>query len=311
VIRREVLLSFLAMACGSHVAPPPAVPETPLALDPLESLAPSAGVEWVLILEPQKLQDVLPALQLLVPESNFATFAKRHGGIDPRRADEILIASYPKTSLTLARMPIDPASVEKSFGERALTLEGRAADHPDVIRTWGDLGSAREQLVIFGKRGVGLEVGAFGPLRAAQMFAEGRLKKASPIFRSPPLDLAAQALGPAPARLFFAGPFPEQHGVLKVASAVGFAATVSKLTISIRVAVMEVGGADPQRLGATYDTLAQSSLGRLCGLDHPKKGPKTMASENALFLEVELDSMVVAKGLNDATQASIVEILKL
>src|SRR5439155_13010949 len=116
----------------------------------------------------------------------------------------------------------DPAAVEKSFAERALRLEGRAADHPDVIRTWGDLGTAREQLLIFGKRGVGLEVGGFGPLRAAELFAEGRLKKASPIFRSPPLDLAASALGPAPARLFFAGPFDSSGlgGLLKVASAV-------------------------------------------------------------------------------------------
>lgn len=323
--RRQALLSFLALACGGqgcggHAELPPAIPETTLALDPLENLAPAAGLEWVLVLQPQKLTEVLPALQILVPEERFAAFASRHGGVDPRRAEEILIAGYAKTTLILARMAIDPKAVEKSFAERAIHVEGRAADHPDVIRTWGDIGTTREQLLLFGRRGVGLELGAAGPIRAAQLFAEGRLKKASPIFHSPPLDLASAALGPAPVRLFVPGPFSGDAsagmgGLLKVSSAVGVAANVSKLTISVRVAVLEAQGTDPSaalsRLGATFDALAQSGLGKLCALDRPKKGPSTKTSENALFLEIELDSAAVATGLRDATQASIVEILKL
>ena len=318
--RREALLSLVALGCGSHAAPPPAIPETPLALDPLENLAPAAGLEWVLVLQPQKLADVLPALQLLLPEERFAAFGSRHGGIDPRRAEGILIAGYAKTTLILARMAIDPKAVEKSFSERVIHVEGRAADHPDVIRTWGDIGTTREHLVLFGRRGAGLEIGVPGPVRAAQLFAEGRLKKASPAFHSPPLDLASQALGPAPARLFFPGPFSGDAsagfgGLLKVSSAVGISAIASRLTILVRVAVLEAQGTDANaalaRLGATFDALAQSGLGKLCGLDHPKKGPTTKASENALFLEIELDSSAVAKGLHDATPASIVEILKL
>jgi hypothetical protein len=318
--RRQALLSLLAIACGSRAPPVVPVPETPLALDPLENLAPAAGLEWALLLQPQKLTDVLPAIQIVVPEAHFALFAARHGGIDPRRADEILIAGYAKTTLTLGRIAIDPKAVEKSFTDRALHVEGRAADHWDVIRTWGDVGTTREQLVLFGRRGVGLELGSFGPLRASELFAEGRLKKASPMFRSPPLDLASAALGPAPARLFFPGPFSGDAragfgGLLQVASAVGVSATPHGPSLAVRVAVLEAQGTDPkaavQRLGATFDALAQSGLGRLCGLDRPKKGPITGTSETALFLDVELDSSTVAKGLHDATEASILEILKL
>lgn len=320
--RREALLSLLAVACGSHTPPVAPVPDTPLTLDPLEDLVPAAGLEWLLLLQPPKLADVLPALQIVVPESHFASFSARHGGIDPRRADAIAIAGYAKTTLALARMSIDPKAVEKSFVDRALHLEGRALDHHDVVRTWGDVGGTiREQLVLFGRRGVGMEIGGFGPLRAAELFAEGRLKKASPAFRSPPLDLASSALGAAaPARLFFAGPFSGEArtglgGLLQVASAIGISATPVGPSLDVRVAVLGARGTDPnaavQRLGATYDALAQSSLGRLCGLDRPKKAPATSVSEDALFLEVQLDSSVIAKGLHDATEASVSEILKL
>jgi hypothetical protein len=317
-------MSLALVGCGS---PPPVkvASEPPLALDPLADLAPAAGLEWILLLEPRLLPDVLPALYAIIPEQRFALVAARHGNVDPRACDEILVASYPKTTLVLARGSVDPASVEKAFIERAIRIEGRTVDfeagpETTIVRTWGEIGSAREQLVLFGKHGVGFEIGAFGPLRAAELFAQGKLKKASPAFRSPPLDLAAKILGKAPARLFFSGPFEGEMagsigGVLRVASAVAIAAHPMDDTILVQIAILGIENRDmdaaAQRLAATFDNVAQSSLGRLCGLDKPKKQPTIGHSEDALVLQVTLETLPIGKGLHDATQASVAELLKL
>lgn len=313
------MLALGAVACGG-ARPPAAAPETPLALSPLAGLAAAAGLEWLLALEPRALADALPAVETLIPPARFSLFAARHGGIDPRRADEIVVASYPHGALVLVRAAIDPAAVEKAFVERAVRVEARAADHPDVVRVSAEVGTAREHLVVFGRRGVALAVGAPEPSRAAQLFAEGRLKRASPALRSPPLDLAAEVLGPAPARLFFPGPFAGEAasgfgGLLKAASAAAVGVRARGDVLAARIALVEAEGKDraaaQQRLGATWDAVAESGLGKLCGLDKPRKAPWTPPDERAVVLEVELDAMAVARGLRDATEAPVADIFKL
>jgi hypothetical protein len=327
VNRRHLLRAFAAILAGCArrapaLAPPP---ETPLRLDPLADLAPSAGLEWIVLIEPGALGDAWPVLYALVPEERFSAFAARHGGVDPRKADEILVASYPKTTLVLARTLLDPEKVERAFVEHAIRIEGRAVDHqagPEttIVRTWGEVGSRREQLALFGRRACGLEIGAFGPLRAAILFAQNKIRKASPVFRAPPLDHAAAALGHAPARLFFPGPFEGDlalgmGGLLHITTAVGVAADPAPGRVRVRIALFGIEekdmGAASQRLLATFDTLAQSGLGRLCGLDRPKKGPTTGHSDDTLILEVELDPLLLGKGLNDATQATVTQLLNL
>lgn len=318
--RRALLQALLAAGCGAHPKPAPARIETPLLLDPLSDLAPAAGLAWILVLEPPALVDALPALHAVVAPARFALFAARHGGIDPRAADAIVIAGYPQTTLALVLTPLDPARVERAFTQRAIRAERSAGAAPDIVRASGEVGSAHEDLLILGQRAVGLSVGARGPLRAAELFALGKLRRASPAFRSPPLDRAAEVLGASPARLFFPGPFSGDAakglgGLLGAATAVGVAARVEGGLVHVRISVLGVDPKDAHaatlRLLATYDRIADSGVGRLCGLDHPKTAPAVGQEDDALTLTVTLDAMAVGKGLYDATQADVSELMKL
>lgn len=330
--RRDALRALVGAslaACGGTPSPPKpsAPPEVPLPLTPLADLVAAAGVEWVLALEPRALAPLLPHLYKLVPEARFQLFSARHGGVDLRALDEIVIASYAQSTLALARGALDPQKVEAAFAARAVRLEPRAVERPagpdtPIVRLAGEVGATREQLALYGHQGAGLEVGGDGKhLRVAGLFLEGRLKRASPVFRSPPLDVAHQELGPAPARIFFPGPFTGDAsqglaGLLKAATAVGVAATPTAAgTLAVRVVVIGVQGNDvsaaEQRLAATYDTTAAAGIGRLCGLDRPKKPPTVSHTELALTLEVELAPGPIATGLHDATEATLPEMLRL
>lgn len=328
--RRDVLraLGALALAaCGGNPAVPPPAAQLPLAIGPLADLVPAAGLGWVVLLEPRALAALRPHIHKLFPAPRFALFAARHGGVDPRELDELVLGAYPESTLVLARGTLDPARIEAAFAARAVRIDSRVLDRaggPDraIVRLTGNVGGAKEQLVLFGRGAAGLELGDRGlsRLRAAELFLLGRLRRASPAFRSPPLDLCASALGPAPARVFFPGPFTGDAaeglgGLLRGATSVGVSATPAHAnTVAIQCVVLGVEGRDSNaaqaRLLATYDTLAASGLGRLCGLDHPQKTPTVSYIDPSLRLEVELDAARIAVGLHEATEATLQELLR-
>jgi hypothetical protein len=114
-----------------------------------------------------------------------------------------------------------------------VTVEGRAIDRKgaadaQLVRTWGSGAAGREQLAIFGTSAVGLEQGKLGPLRAAELFAEQRLKKASPALRSALLARASAVVGDGQLRAFAPGPFDAEWskglgGLLAATTAIGIA----------------------------------------------------------------------------------------
>jgi hypothetical protein len=228
----------LLVACG---APAPAAPiDHPLDLPPLVSLAPAAGLDSIVIVRPRDLlvhAELLPLVTRVIPESQLQTFAQRHGGVDPRQLQELVVASYGPTTLALARGDFDPARLERAFGERTTRATGRFVDHAGgplstIVRLEGDAVSDHLTTVLFGRQVVGVELHAdahrVGPLRVSELFALRKLQRAHPALESPPLDLAAQTLGDAPLRIFYPGPFEGESakglaGLLQAATAVGIA----------------------------------------------------------------------------------------
>ena len=85
-------------------------------------LVPAAGLRWLVELRPRALfadAAFASVVAMLVGEDTFATFALRHGGIDPRAAAELVIAGVDDAWLALARLAVDPAEVEAAFAHRA------------------------------------------------------------------------------------------------------------------------------------------------------------------------------------------------
>jgi hypothetical protein len=364
VDRRDALCvvgGALLAACGAPAKAPTANAggtgeraPTPLRVAHAADLAAAAGLTWLVEARLRELfanADLIPALHLLIREARLDKFAARNGGVDPRQVKEVVAAQYGSDSLLVVATGLfDPVKLEATFAERAAPLDGRAIDRanaPDgsplvpVARLWGTIRSERQQLAILGREALALEQGRFGPLRAAEAFAQGKLKRARPALDSVPLARTSELLGDAPLRMFAPGPFEGAWalglgGLLKASTAAAIGVRVvapapaqataagaadtgagSGATPKVRLACTLVltGGwgtsapAAGERLGAAFDRLAQESLGHLCGLDRPLEGPRVKTTSDALTLEVALDPLEMARGLRAATEASVEEIM--
>jgi hypothetical protein len=332
VTRRSALGLLLLAACSGRVARSPAGPRpSDLRIEPLTDLVPAAGLVWLLDLRPHELlmNGAVPAaVAEVLPEDRFQAFALRHGGIDPRTAKELIVASYPQATLTMAQVRFDLAHVEAAFAARALSVEGRAVEG-GVVRTWGTFtpgqDATREQLAMLGRDAVMLERGHLGPLRAALAFAEGKLHRSLPALRSEPLMSAAALLGNAPARAFAPGPFEGEWasglgGLLRAstAAAVGMwpreASANGTPSLFFRFVLLGAWGDDApaaaERLRAAFDLLANDPLGKLMGVDHPVEGPRAAGGPDALTLEVSLDAVSLARGLHSATAGTVADIMR-
>jgi hypothetical protein len=341
--RREALALFVAglagvgstAGCGPHA---PANAEGAAAsawtLDPLVGLAPAAGLVWLVdahLAELFAVPALAAAMELVVPAARFDAFAERHGGIDLRRVTELVLADYDGSTLALARTDVEPARVEAAFAARAIAVEGRAIEG-GITRFWGSIGRTREQVAVFGSRAVGLERGRFGPLRAAMYFALGKLKRAQPALAVDPLARAAALLGDAhvpPVRAFAPGPFAGEWaaglgGLLAATTAIAASATPAAApgrtsapgpmsALALRLVLTGAWGADAAaaaaRLASSYQLLANDSLGRLLGMDHPLEEPQVSGDAEALRLAVLLDAPALFRGLHAATEARIGEIM--
>jgi hypothetical protein len=333
--RWRALASLVALAlvtsCGARgaatdpsarpVEPPPG---PPLRLEPAVDLVPAAGVLWLVASRPREFLSVpalRDALATVIPDARFESFARRHGGVDPRRIDELVVAAFPAGRLVVARGALDPARVEAAFVARAESVVGRASEGA-VRRVWGNVAGEPEALAIFARDGLALERGAPGPLRASIYFAEQRLRRSLPALRAEPLQAAAALAGDAPLRAFAPGPFTGEGaagvaGLLRATTAV--AASLRPLAappdgaVLLRVVLTGAWGDDApaaaERLRAAFGVLSADPLGRLTGLDRPIREPVVSAEPAALRLEVVLDALALARGLHAAADASVAEVM--
>jgi hypothetical protein len=337
VVTAAAIASACAIACGGPGgAKSPASPSPSLHVAPAVDLAQAAGLAWIVDVWPRTLaaEGGRDALALAFPDDERRALAKRNGGIDPLDLHELVVAQYADATLYLARGAFDPAAVETWFKTRATDVDGRAVDRDptsgaEVTRTWATIDGEREQLALFGPGAVALEVGHFGPLRVAELFAEGRLKRAKPALQAGPLARAAEifredtaAHDDPPARAFALGPFEGDAakplgGLLAASTAVAAAArptTVNgepalALTLLLIGAWYEHGAEAASRLRAGVNRIAATPLGRLGGLDRPLAPVVVDALPDALRLRVTIGALALARGYRAATQAEVREMM--
>lgn len=325
---RAIALALAAAlwSCGPKPPTGPATPPpVPIHLEAACDLAQSAGVEWIVEARPRaiaQLPDLIPALALVVPEARFNAFASAHGGIDVRAIQDLCVAKYKGTLLSIARAPLDPARIEKAFADRVTRPGGRHVDvpNPPVVRVWGEVNGEAQQVAIFGRELVALEQGRAGPIRVAEAFALGKLHRASPALRAASLARAVELVGDAPMRAFAPGPFEGEMaqglgGLMRASTAIAASAQFAGAPAKIAVRLVLTGGwgkdapAAVSLLAAAVHVVSESPLGRLLGLDHPVVSPQVTATEDALIVEATLDGLALARGIHDALDAEIGDIM--
>jgi hypothetical protein len=290
---------------------------------------PSAGLRWIVEAQPRALLGdpaVIEATTTLLPEAELDALARAQGGVDLRAARTFVAAGYGTTTLFLVDEVVDPAKVEGAFTTRVAEVLGRAVDTPgrvapraSLLRLTGGTGVVHESVVVFGREAVGLAIGPDTPLRAAEGFAVGKLKRARPAWQAAPLDQIAGLLGEAPLRAAAPGPFVGEWalglgGLLGSASAVGASAKLERDAVHVH-AVLAGAWADRatearERVEHAYGALAGSGLGRLLGLDRPAAPPVVSATPEAIVLDAHLRLGPLARGLADASGGGINEIMR-
>ena len=324
----------LLAACGPSAPAKTAPSSPPLHLRPVADLAQAAGLNGIVSARPRELfadPEWTIAVRELFDDARFEAFAERHGGVDLRALDELVITDYPEATLFLAGGVVDPARVEQSFAARA-RVEGRGVDRRagplgTIVRTWGTVHDRRQQLAVLGREAVGLEVGRFGPLRVAELFAQERLKRAHPALRTTPLDRLVGVLGAdAPIVALAPGPFDDAWaqalgGLLGASTAAGLsvrrapASAGDGAMLRVRLALLGTWGEEQregarERFAAALHVLAESSLGRLCGLNHPRSNPTVRSDGEALIAELTVAARPLFRGLKAATGASVEELMR-
>lgn len=322
------LAACTLIGCGPRTPPPPpAPPAVPLHLEPACDLAPSAGLTWLVEVKPRSIAevpDLIPAIALVLPEERLRAFTTSHGGIDLRQVRDLCIARYRDALLSVAQVPLDPEKVDAAFETRATKTVTRTflAPNPRVVRLSSEVAAEPQQLTIFGRESVALEQGKPGPLRAAEAFAFGKLKKAVPALRGAALRHVSEVLGDAaPVRVFAPGPFEGETasglgGLMRAATAFGASARWAGKGSNIAVRIVLTGAwgddasAASERLGAAAHVLAESPVGHLFGLHRPIQEPAVHVEPDALVLDAVVDGDALARGLHDAVDAEVADIMR-
>lgn len=320
-------IALVLLGCGGGKPPaPPAPPPVPLHLAPACDLVPAAGLTWLLDVKPRALAetpDLIPVIGAVVSEARFRAYAEAHGGIDPRQIQELCVGRFKASTLVVARVPFDPARVERTFTDRSAAPPRRSivVANPPVVRVEGEVLGEPEHVTLFGRELVAEESGRLATLRAAEAFAQGRLRKATPALASKGVGPVADLLGDAPIRFLVPGPFEGDAaaglgGLLRATTAVGVSArpTGAGSRIAVRIVLGGAWGDDAdaarERLAAAVHVLSETALGRMLGVDHPLDGPTTRAAPDALVLDAVVDGMRFAEGAHDVLEADIAQILR-
>lgn len=320
---------------GGHEASAPASP-SPVFAGPACDLVTGAALEWVASVQPSAIagvEDLIPAIGTVIPDERFQRFATTHGGVDLRRVGDVCVAHYGAPSrtdaagdaggtLVVVRTAFDPARVEAAFAERSVRMleRTRLLPSPPSVRLTGEVRGQSEELSIFARELLVHAQGAPQPLRAAEGFALGKLHKARPAMAGTDLRRAAEAIGAAPVRVFFPGPFEGASaaglgGLLRASTAVGLAASFAGAPskVTVRITLIGAWGSDvkaaEERLVSALEAATKTGVGKLFGLDRPLAPLRGASREDALLVEATYDGMAIARGLHDALDADVAEIM--
>jgi hypothetical protein len=327
ILRRHLfvpalLAGLLAIACtpGAHrEAGSPATKASNFHVGPLTDFVPAAGLRWMAVARLGELahtESLRPSLDLLFPAARLDAFTIATG-LDLREAPSALVAGFDYATLYAAETPSESALIEQRFRDRLVLGAREESRHPGLVRISGAIGSTPETLVRLDGRFVAVSVGDPTPARVVELFVLGRLGKSPPALRGSALSTLPPDLEKAPLRFYAPGPFSDEwargaRGLLGAALAFGVAVWPENENVKVRAVLAgRWTGEDATRLVSAWSDLADSTMGKLFGLDQPASEPQVSLRPELLTFEVRLPLAPLAHGLRAAVAADVWEFLRI
>jgi hypothetical protein len=310
-----LLLSLVVLACNPGPASS-ATTEAPLRAGPLTEFVPAAGLRWMAVGKPSELAGT-PALKPLIadllPKNRLDAFAL-YTGIDLREIPSAVAAGFDLSTLYLAETPFENRLIETRFVDRLVAGASVESKHPRVRRITGAVGLSPEALVRVDRRFVAFSVGDPQQARIVELFVLGRLRSPSALQGSALRGIPSE-FAEAPVRFYAPGPFTGEwehgaRGLLGAATSFGAMARPDGDALRVKLVVLgNYQGEDIARLSSAWVDLAESSMGRLTGLNQPISPPDVSVAPGHLSLEVKIALRPLFAGLRAAVAADVWEML--
>jgi hypothetical protein len=307
-------LSVLACNPGPINA---ATTEAPLRSGPLTDFVPAAGLRWMAVGRPAELAHtpaLAPLISELLPAERLDAYAL-YTGIDLREVPTAVAAGFDLSTLYVAETPFENRTIETRFADRLVAGATVESKHPRVRRITGAVGLSPESLVRVDHRFVAFAVGDPAQARIVELLVLGRLSRSPSSLHGSALKGTPAEFTEAPVRFYAPGPFTGEwergaRGLLGAATAFAAMGAPEGEGLSVKVVVLgDYQGADAARLSAAWLDLAESSMGRLTGLDAPLVPPEVEAHEGLLALKVKIALRPLFAGLRAAVAADVWEML--
>jgi hypothetical protein len=310
-----------APAPAAHPAPEPEPP--PLHHGPVTDYAPSAGLRWLVVVEPDTLfeqPELRQAVARLLTDDRLDDFGKA-SGVDPRSTSELLVAGYALGALYVVRARDRALQAAERFAARSVHGVARAEPHPDLARIDGVIGTTPQSFVRIGSDTFAVSIENPLLARTAEGFALGRFEKSPSVLRGAALSHVVDRVPPAPVRFYAPGPFTGEwaraaSGVLEATLAVAMTISFERRD-ALRARLVLAGdfGEPAEARGALTPVLAAweraraSSLGRLLGVDQPLEGPRAGIEDGLLTFDVVLALDPLVSGLYAAVAGNVDDIM--
>jgi hypothetical protein len=255
-----------------------------------------------------------PLIEELLPSERLDAFA-RATGVPLPEVPNALAAGFDLSTLYVAETPFENRIIETRFTERLVTGSVVESKHPRVRRITGTVGLSPEALLRVDHRFVAFAVGDPSQARIMELFLVGRLSRSPSALQGTALKGVPPEFSAAPLRFYAPGPFSGEwergaRGLLAGATALGAMAVPDGDGLRLKIAIVgSYEGTDLGRLSAAWEDLAESSLGRLTGLDQPVAPPRTELAKGYLSLEAKIALRPLFAGLRAAVAADVWEML--
>ncbi len=284
----------------------------------LTDYVPAAGLRWLVVGSPRHFAfqaSLQPVRERWLTAERVQAFASATG-VDLPQTERALVAGFDLGTLYMADASGWVAAPEACFAERLAGSARVHRPHPQIWRVTGLAGSTPQALVRVDHDLMAVAVGDPTPARIVELRARGRLKSVVPALEGAALStLPPELLTPGPLRVYALGPFEGEwleyaHGLFGGAQAVGASLDFHDNQLQLRVVLTGHFHADDrQRLLASWQAVASSSLGTLLGLDQPSERVRIAASQSQLALDLRLAAAPLLSGLETLLSGDIDRLL--
>ena len=325
--RRDVLLALVvtlvASGCGhqqrsvSHGQQPAHAGS----LD-LKSVATAAGLQTFVAARPRDLWEhpVLGPSVVRYIDPHRRRIAFELYGFDFASIDRVLYVDYSTSVLWLLAGIEDVRLVEKLFRARMRRVISSKRFAPECgwIEARAVDGTHRG-FARLDAHTVALEIGGASRVKASVLYTIGKLQRVPTMANFDQVKVVEELLGDASVQAVSWGPFEGQWakglgGMLAVTTSIGGAVRPSPngelaLRVVLSGAWQDDAPAARAIVASSWQRLSVSPIGRLLSFDDPKLGPKLVANERVVRLDVVLDGTKVLRGLYNAVKGSLEDIM--